>query len=205
MKKGFIKRVISFALAGTLVVGAQMILPPVQVEAAWAWNEMTSESGYPKVPTDQISVVADSGENGDIGQDGPAAHAVDGNVNSYWHTNWHNVNPVTGTPDAIDGNNTITLTLEEPVDLAGITYLPRQQAAANNNGPIKVCRVYVSYDGSAFEAAPVAESNWTYPTENWNESIAEKELLFSDSVEGVKAVKIVVDSARSTTSINIFI
>lgn len=201
MKKGVIKRVISFALAGTLVVGAQMILPPVQVEAAWAWNEMTSESGYPKVPTDQISVVADSEETGAIGQDGPAAHAVDGNVNSYWHTNWHNVNPVTGTPDAIDGNNTITLTLEEPVDLAGITYLPRQQAAANNNGPITVCRVYVSYNGSAFDAPPVAESNWTYPTENWNESIAEKELLFSDSVEGVKAVKIVVDSARSTTSV----
>ena len=197
MKKGVIKRVISFALAGTLVVGAQMILPPVQVEAAWAWNEMTSESGYPKVPTDQISVVADSEETGAIGQDGPAVHAVDGNVNSYWHTNWHNVNPVTGTPEAIEGNNTITLTLEEPVDLAGITYLPRQQVAANNNGPIEVCRVYVSYDGSAFDDPPVAESDWTYPRENWNESIAEKELLFSDSVAGVKAVKIVVDEAMS--------
>lgn len=201
MKKSFLKRMLSSVLAGTLIISAPLIISPVQVKAAWVWNAAASESGYPKVPVDQLSVAADSEETGAVGSDGPAAHAVDGNINSYWHTNWNGVNEVTGTPEEIADNNTITLTLEDPTDLAGITYLPRQYQASGNNGLIKGCKVYVSYDGTVFEEDPAAVSAWDYDTENWNESIAEKELLFAEERSGVKAVKIVVESARSTTTV----
>ena len=206
MKSRFLKKALAFALAGAIILGAPVIAPTVQVEAAWTWNASTSESGYPKVPAEQITAEADSEESPDYENGGTAASAVDGNPDTYWHTNWHGVNGVSGTTDNMTDNNTITLTLENATTLVGIAYLPRQAAEGNNNGMIKVCDVYVSYDGVSFVEVPAATSNWTYSAGAWDESKAEKELMFTDgSLDDVKKVKLVVTSTRSADASRAYI
>jgi hypothetical protein len=74
------------------------------------------------------------------GQDGYGANAVDGNPNTFWHTQWHDGSP--GLP------HEIIIELLPPSVIKGFTYLPRQDEL--DHGTIKDYEFYVSNDGENF-------------------------------------------------------
>src|SRR5262249_44374108 len=83
-------------------------------------------------------VKADSEET--ASDDGHGENAVDGDPNSYWHTQWHGNNP--GLP------HEIIIELVPPSVIKGFTYLPRQDAS--DHGTIKDFEFFVSNDGADF-------------------------------------------------------
>jgi hypothetical protein len=66
------------------------------------------------------------------GEDGRAANAVDGDVNTFWHTQWQDANPPCP--------HEIILELVPPAAIKGLTYLPRQDGGVN--GTIKDYELY---------------------------------------------------------------
>lgn len=75
------------------------------------------------------------------GEDGKGANAVDGNPDTFWHTQWQDASPT--------HPHEITIQLDPPTKIKGLTYLPRQ-TADNDNGSIKEYEVYLSADGKDF-------------------------------------------------------
>ena len=73
-------------------------------------------------------------------QDGHGENAVDGNPNTYWHTQWHGNSP--GLP------HEIIIELLPPSVIKGFAYLPRQDES--DHGTIKDYEFYVSDDGRNF-------------------------------------------------------
>jgi hypothetical protein len=73
-------------------------------------------------------------------QNGYRENAVDGNPNTYWHTQWHGNSP--GLP------HEIIIELLPPSVIKGFTYLPRQDES--DHGTIKDYEFYVSDDGKNF-------------------------------------------------------
>jgi hypothetical protein len=74
------------------------------------------------------------------GQDGRGENAVDGNPNTYWHTQWRGNNPMLP--------HEIIIELLPPSVIKAFTYLPRQDAS--DHGIIKDFEFYVSDDGKHF-------------------------------------------------------
>ncbi|MPZ94513.1 MAG: hypothetical protein GEU96_06225 [Propionibacteriales bacterium] len=68
------------------------------------------------------------------------ANAIDGNPATIWHTVY---SPTKDVPP-----QSITLTLDEPRQITGLTYQPRQDASAN--GVVTGYTVYTSADGTTF-------------------------------------------------------
>jgi endo-alpha-N-acetylgalactosaminidase len=77
------------------------------------------------------------------GEDGKGANAVDGDPNTFWHTQWQDGNP--------EPPHEIVIELSRPCNVSGFTYLPRQDES--DHGTIKDYEFYVSDDGKAFGAA----------------------------------------------------
>jgi galactose oxidase len=76
-------------------------------------------------------------------------YAIDGNTNSFWHTQW--------TPNLAQLPHTITIDMKQIYNIDGITYLPRQDGQSNGN--IGTHKVYTSTDGNNF-GNPVAYGTW---------------------------------------------
>jgi alpha-glucosidase len=83
-------------------------------------------------------VRADSEET--AGEDAKGANAVDGNPNTFWHTQWQDENPPCPHEIVIEVMPTATI--------KGFTYLPRQDEEVN--GTINEFEFYVSKDGKDF-------------------------------------------------------
>ena len=92
-------------------------------------------------------VKADSEET--AGEDGKAANAVDGDPNTFWHTQWQDTTP--------ELPHEIVIELAPAAAIKGFTYLPRQDDT--ENGTIKDYEFYVSNDGSNF-GQPVAKGSF---------------------------------------------
>ncbi len=86
-------------------------------------------------------VKADSEESS--AEDGKAANVLDGNADSFWHTQWQDNSPA--------HPHEIILQLDPPCKIKGLTYLPRQ--GDSENGAIKGYEIYVSTDGKNFGQA----------------------------------------------------
>jgi beta-galactosidase len=76
-------------------------------------------------------VFADSEELG--GDDGNAGNAIDGDPQTFWHTQWQSAKPA--------HPHRIVIDLGAELELSRMTYLPRQDSP---NGRIARFRVYVS-------------------------------------------------------------
>ncbi len=87
-----------------------------------------------KLKVVKVDSEATNGEN-----DG-GKNAVDGNPNTYWHTQWSGDSP--GLP------HEIIIELDPPCVIKGFTCLPRQDAS--DHGTIKDYEFYVSNDGKDF-------------------------------------------------------
>lgn len=100
-----------------------------------------AEASTTAVVTNQIKlkfVKVDSEET--AGENGAGANAVDGNPNTFWHTQWQDATP--------ECPHEIVVELVPPSTIKGFTYLPRQDG--NENGTIKDYEFYVSDDGKDF-------------------------------------------------------
>lgn len=84
-------------------------------------------------------------------QDGSAANAIDGNTNTFWHTEWYTV--TTQYPHEIQ------IDLGEQIDVLGLDYLPRQDGSLN--GTIAGYEIYISNSPSNWGTS-VASGTWAY-------------------------------------------
>ncbi|MFU0789581.1 MAG: DUF4073 domain-containing protein [Virgibacillus proomii] len=94
------------------------------------------------LPSDIVSVKADAD------RDNPVKYAYDGNIYSFWHTNFHeNVKPL---PQAI------TFELKDISNLYKLEYVPRQDGISN--GRITEYKIYASKDGVNYKL--VSKGKW---------------------------------------------
>jgi hypothetical protein len=90
-----------------------------------------------------IEADSEDSANGNV-----AAHAIDGDPNTIWHTRWQ--------PGSDPLPHHLTVDLGRVLTLNGITCLPRQDGA---NGRIADCEIYCSRDPASWDA-PVAKVKW---------------------------------------------
>ncbi len=120
---------------------------------------LSSASGEAWASAAEISVIregpkviyVDSEELLATNEDGSAANAVDGDPNTFWHTEWDNASPIYPHEIHID--------LGSDSNVTGLEYLPRQSGGLN--GTIANYEIYVSDSPSAWGDA-VAEGTWGY-------------------------------------------
>ncbi|MEP7103020.1 MAG: discoidin domain-containing protein, partial [Burkholderiales bacterium] len=92
------------------------------------------------IPRDGWSASADSAEM--VGEIAPAQRAIDGDPNTFWHTQWYGASP--------PGPHTFTVKLGTARAIGGFKYLPRP---GGGNGTIAAWRFYTSVDGSTWTLA----------------------------------------------------
>jgi len=107
-----------------------------------ACSTAAETSGAPASETKLKFVKTDSEETD--GQNGRGTDAVDGDPNTYWHTQWQSQSPALP--------HEIVLELIPPASIQAFSYLPRQDES--DHGTIKDFEFYVSEDGKHF-GAPV--------------------------------------------------
>jgi len=132
-------------------------------------------------------VSADSEETS--AEDGKGANAVDGDPNTFWHTQWQDVtNPCP---------HEIIIELVPPATIKGFTYLPRQDDSVN--GTIKDYEFYVSNDGVDF-GQPVSKGTFENSKDLKTENFDPKKCRFIK----LKALSEVNDAAwTSAAEINV--
>ena len=163
------------------------------------------------VPTDAVQYAkltgltgaADSQElTGEPDGNGPIAKALDGNLNTYWHTNWKDDSAPKATTDGtkLTGNNNYIITLAKPSTVTSVTYVPRngyeKSSGKVNNGAIEQCNVYVTTDGTTWKlAGTIGENNaWSYVNQGAagaDQNFVEKTVTFDKAYADVTKVKIV--------------
>jgi beta-galactosidase len=74
--------------------------------------------------------------------EGFARHAIDGNPSTFWHSRW--------SSDAAHPPHRFEIDFGKPMDIAGLSYLPRQDSP---NGRIKSWRIETSANGSNWTTA----------------------------------------------------
>ena len=135
------------------------------------------------------------------GEDGAIDNALDGNIETFWHTNWSDDSKakVTYSDGKLTGNNTYTITLAKASTVTSLTYMPRNHydGSANiANGAISECEVYVSTDhGKNWTLAGKAEGEtaWNYVKETEDgadQNFVERTVTFDKTYAGVTDVKV---------------
>ena len=129
-------------------------------------------------------------------ENSPASKAIDGNTNSFWHTEYG------GGVDALP--HEVQVLLPETIDIEGFTYLPRQN---QSNGRIANYEFYVSNDPNNWGAA-VATGTWGNSTSLKTVNFTQKSgrffrLVALSEVNGQQYVTAAeINVIQSTLSIN---
>ncbi len=112
------------------------------------------------ISINRLSVYEVSSE--EPGHSASAQNAIDGNINTIWHSNWN----------GNDSDRYIVIKLDKPTYLSALEYVPRQ---SGSNGRIKNGKILVSMDGS----------KWTeiVTITNWANTAASKTAVFDESVK----------------------
>ena len=135
------------------------------------------------------------------GEDGAIDNALDGNIETFWHTNWSDDSKakVTYSDGKLTGNNTYTITLAKASTVTSLTYMPRNHYNGSGNianGAISECEVYVSTDhGKNWTLAGKAEGEtaWNYVKETEDgadQNFVERTVTFDKTYAGVTDVKV---------------
>jgi len=192
------KQVLAGLLVGTMVVTSAPVSGLGALSALAASEE--ADDSYEKLTG--LTGTADSQElTGEANGNGPIAKALDGDVDTYWHTNWKDSNaPKAEFSDGVlTGNNTYTITLAKASTVTSLTYMPRNHYDGSGNianGAISECEVYVSTDhGKNWTLAGKAEGEtaWNYvkKTEDGaDQNFVEKTVTFDKTYAGVTDVKV---------------
>lgn len=148
-------------------------------------------------------------------EDGAINNALDGNVNTYWHTNWSDSSKPKATyaDGKLTGNNTYTITLAKATKVKAFTYIPRNHYDKEGNianGAISECKVFVSTDnGANWTLAGTVEGDaaWTYvkkDAEGADQNFVDKTLEFGTEYANVTDVKVEVTKTAGAEA-NMFI
>ncbi len=105
-----------------------------------------------EIPQNEMTAVSTSQHSGN-----EASKALDGNLATFWHTEWDSSGQVP---------HSITLDLGGTYDISKLKYLPRQDGNANGN--ITAYEISTSVDGTSF--TPAASGTWS---DDSSEKIAE--------------------------------
>lgn len=135
------------------------------------------------------------------GEDGAIDNALDGNIETFWHTNWSDDSKakVTYSDGKLTGNNTYTITLAKASTVTSLTYMPRNHYDESGNianGAISECEVCVSTDhGKNWTLAGKAEGEtaWNYVKETEDgadQNFVERTVTFDKTYAGVTDVKV---------------
>lgn len=135
------------------------------------------------------------------GEDGAIDNALDGNIETFWHTNWSDDSKakVTYSDGKLTGNNTYTITLAKASTVTSLTYMPRNHYDGSGNianSAISECEVYVSTDhGKNWTLAGKAEGEtaWNYVKETEDgadQNFVERTVTFDKTYAGVTDVKV---------------
>lgn len=135
------------------------------------------------------------------GEDGAIDNALDGNIETFWHTNWSDDSKakVTYSDGKLTGNNTCTITLAKASTVTSLTYMPRNHYDGSGNiasGAISECEVYVSTDhGKNWTLAGKVEGEtaWNYVKETEDgadQNFVERTVTFDKTYAGVTDVKV---------------
>lgn len=135
------------------------------------------------------------------GEDGAIDNALDGNIETFWHTNLSDDSKakVTYSDGKLTGNNTYTITLAKASTVTSLTYMPRNHYDGSGNianGAISECEVYVSTDhGKNWTLAGKAEGEtaWNYVKETEDgadQNFVERTVTFDKTYAGVTDVKV---------------
>ena len=121
------------------------------------------------LPKDQWSLLDYDSEEitGEPAPNGLAVAAIDGNPDTYWHTDW--------TTDNKPYPHFLLIDLGETADISGFVYTPRP---GGGKGTIDSCMFLVSNDGNNFD--PVAVCNWN-GTGGWNQP---RRIILDNTVTG---------------------
>jgi hypothetical protein len=129
--------IMTFPGCATKTATTNQSVSPATVETAKTENAANAEA----VAASQVTLTVVKVDSEEIaGEDGKGANAVDGDTNTFWHTQWQGANP--GHP------HEIIIQLTPPASIKGFTYLPRQDDS--ENGTIRDYEFYVSNDGKDF-------------------------------------------------------
>lgn len=192
------KQVLAGLLVGTMVVTSAPVSGLGALSALAASDE--ADDSYEKL-TGLTGTAASQELTGEANGNGPIAKALDGDVDTYWHTNWKDSNaPKAEFSDGVlTGNNTYTITLEKASTVNAVTYMPRnaydESSGKITNGAIQECKVYVSKDGEKWvQAGEISGDNaWSYPNkgaEGADQNFVEKTITFDQAYTGITKVKI---------------
>ena len=192
------KQVLAGLLVGTMVVTSAPVSGLGALSALAASEE--ADDSYEKL-TRLTGTAASQELTGEANGNGPIAKALDGDVDTYWHTNWKDSNaPKAEFSDGVlTGNNTYTITLEKASTVNAVTYMPRnaydESSGKITNGAIQECKVYVSKDGEKWvQAGEISGDNaWSYPNkgaEGADQNFVEKTITFDQAYTGITKVKI---------------
>src|SRR5665213_1802914 len=126
------KRIVALFVIMASVAGARAFAEAASTNSASlsTTNEVATTN---KIKLTVVKV--DSEET--AGENGAATNAVDGNPETFWHTEWQDANP--------EPPHEIILKMDEATAIKGFTYLPRQDES--DHGLIKDYEFYVSDDG----------------------------------------------------------
>ena len=150
-------------VAGILVIDRHWkTRPNAPQPAATAPNNPAQDARAPitqpiPAPLKLAFVRADSEDASSAG--GYGENAVDGNPNTYWHTQWQGIAP--GYP------HEIIIELVPPTTIKGFTYLPRQDES--DHGTIRDYEFYVSDNGTDF-GQPVKKGSFRLGKEKKTET-----------------------------------
>jgi phospholipase C len=136
----------------SICLGASVLLACAVLSSGCQSGKMSScampaASASPAVAPMKVTlklVKVDSEET--AGENGAGANAVDGDPNTFWHTQWQDASPPCP--------HEIIIELAPPATIKGFTYLPRQDDS--DHGEVKDYEFYVSNDGADF-GQPVAK------------------------------------------------
>lgn len=128
------KRIIAVLVTVACIFGMRAFAQENSTNAAATVTSASTSTNKIKLTVVRVDSEEIDGENG------RGTNAVDGNPETFWHTQWQDANP--------ECPHEIVIKLEKPATIKGFTYLPRQDEEVN--GTIKDYEFYVSDDGKDF-------------------------------------------------------
>lgn len=113
-------------------VGATGVFLPSDASADYKFTADTDPDTRKYIPVSHLSVAAVSSQATGGGQYGNAIYAIDGNINTRWHSNWQ----------GNDHDQWIVIKLDHLTDLSALGYVP----SGGGNGRILQGKIYVTTD-----------------------------------------------------------
>ncbi len=149
-------------------VGSDTFHPSTELPSSFLDQLMTYTSQMQKLGAKVIGF--DSQDNNN-----PAANAIDGSPDTFWHTQW--------SPEATPLPHFLTIDLGKTVSIKGVTYLPRPDMGT---GRVRDCELYVSDD----------PANWGPPVAT--AKLEDTDKLQTISLPSVRAGRYLKFMAKST-------